>query len=159
MVKIISFIVFITAFIWTWNLFNSRSEMGIEIHAGIQSKLTLLIEDTLKSKKPSLSDFKLIKMYTTKIDDQKVSAHFAYEYTESIAPDATTAHPEVVTQNVSGEAILIRGLSEDKSVQKWVLQSVKTDAQTVDFKDGILISSEDATAPATESSEIKTENK
>lgn len=132
--------------------------MGIEIHAGIQSKLTLLIEDTLKSKKPSLSDFKLIKMYTTKIDDQKVSANFAYEYTEALPAESVSATAEVVTQNVSGEAILIRGLSEDKSVQKWVLQSVKTDAQTVDFKDGILISSEDEPTP-TESSETQTENK
>ncbi len=158
MVKIISFIVFVAAFIWTWNLFNSRSEMGIEVHAGIQSKLTLLIEDTLKNKKPTLSDFKLIKMYTTKIDDQKVSAHFAYEYSEALAADTASATAEVITQNVSGEAILIRGLSEDKTVQKWVLQSVRTDAQTVDFKDGLVISSEDEAAPA-ESSETQTENK
>ena len=158
MVKIISFIVFVTAFIWTWNLFNNRSEMGIEIHAGIQSKLTLLIEDTLKNKKPTLSDFKLIKMYTTKLDDQKVSAHFAYEYTEALSADSASGTAEVVTQNVSGEAILIRSLSEDKSIQKWVLQSVRTDAQTVDFKDGLVISSEDETAPA-ESSETKTETK
>ena len=158
MVKIISFIVFVAAFIWTWNLFNSRSEMGIEIHAGIQSKLTLLIEDTLKNKKPNFSDFKLVKMYTTKIDDQKVSAHFAYQYTESLATDTASATAEVVTQSVSGEAILIRGLSEDKSVQKWVLQSVRTDAQTVDFKDGLVIGSEDETAPV-DSSETQTESK
>ena len=79
MVKIISLIIFVSAFMLSWCAFNSRSEMGIDVHAGIQSKLSLLIEDTIKSKRQQSDNFKLIKMYTQKIDDKKIMANFSVE--------------------------------------------------------------------------------
>lgn len=147
MIKIFSFVLFVSAFIWTWGLFNSPSQMGTDIHAGIQSKLTILIEESVKAKIPAMANFRLNKMYTEKLEDNKVKAHFSYQYDEA---DATT-------QTISGEAVLTKALSEDPNVQKWVLQSVNAGSQALEFKEGTTISSDGTTsteetpaAPSTE---------
>jgi len=133
MIKIVSLFVFIAAFFWTWCLFTSPNKMGIEIHAGIQSQLTQLIEDTLKAKKPYVSNFKLLKMYTEKIDDQKIKAVFSYSFDE-VESESDTAGQ--TSQTISGEATLAKGLSETKGLQKWNIQTVKSDNQNLIFKDG-----------------------
>lgn len=139
MIKIFSFVLFVSAFIWTWCLFNSPSQMGTDIHAGIQSKLTILIEESVKAKVPTMANFRLNKMYTEKLEDNKVKAHFSYQYDEA---DSTT-------QTISGEAVLTKALSEDPNVQKWVLQSVNAGSQALEFREGTTISS-DGTTTSTE---------
>lgn len=139
MVKIVSLILFVSALVWSWCMFNSPAKMGLDIHAGIQSKLTLLIEDTVKAKRPNMKNFTLVKMYTETLDDNKVKAHFSYQFEDAIT-DQTQA--DMVTQNITGEATLTKALSEDPLVQKWVLQSVKTGNESVDFKDGLTIISD-----------------
>jgi hypothetical protein len=146
MVKILSLIIFIAAFILSWCAFNSKSNLGIDIHAGIQSKLTLLIEDTIKAKRPSSENFKLIKMYTQKIDDLKVLAHFAYEFQDQMPATESNSLVEKVAQKIAGTAILAKSISEDPSVQKWVIQSIKTGTETVDFNDGLTITSDGKTS-------------
>lgn len=142
MIKIFSFVLFVSAFIWTWCLFNSPSQMGTDVHAGIQSKLTILIEETIKAKRPSMTNFRLNKMYTEKMDDNKVKAHFSYQFDEADA-----------TQTISGDAVLAKALSEDPAVQKWVLQSVNTGGDVVEFKDGLTISSDGTDSVETPSEE------
>ncbi len=141
MVKIISLIIFVSALVLSWCAFNSRSEMGIDVHAGIQSKLSILIEDTIKAKRPQSDNFKLLKMYTQKLDDKKVMAHFSYEFQDQLSVNENAAN-EKTTQKITGTAILVKTLSEDPSVQKWALQSVNTGTETVDFKEGLIITSE-----------------
>lgn len=153
MVKIVSLIIFIAAFILSWCAFNGSSIMGIDVHAGVQSKLAILIEDTIKAKRPQSENFKLIKMYTEKIDDQKMMAHFSYEFQDELSADDST-NSEKTIQKITGTAMLSKGLSEDPSIQKWVLQSVNTGTETVDFKDGLTITSDgkstEEPVPATE---------
>ena len=146
MVKILSLIIFIAAFVLSWCAFNSKSNLGIDIHAGIQSKLTLLIEDTIKAKRPNSENFKLIKMYTQKIDDLKILAHFSYEFQDQMPTTESDTLVEKVTQKIAGTAVLAKSVSEDPSIQKWVIQSVKTGTETVDFKDGLTITSDGTTA-------------
>lgn len=135
MIKIFSFVLFVSAFIWTWCLFNSPSQMGTDIHAGIQSKLTILIEESVKAKVPTMTNFHLNKMYTEKLEDTKVKAHFSYQYDDTDA-----------TKTIAGEAILTKALSEDPKVQKWVLQSVNAGTQALEFKEGTTISSDGITS-------------
>ena len=149
MVKILSLLIFIAAFVLSWCAFNSKSNLGIDIHAGIQSKLTLLIEDTVKAKRPNSENFKLIKMYTQKIDDLKVLAHFSYEFQDQMPATESNAVVEKVTQKIAGSAVLAKSVSEDPSIQKWVIQSVKTGTETVDFKDGLNITSDGTSTEAT----------
>jgi hypothetical protein len=136
MTKLVSLFVFLIAFVWTWTLFNSKDAISIDIHAGIQSKLALLIQDSIKAKRPNSSNFSLQKLYTEKLDDNKIKAYFAYRYSD------TLEEKENVEQAMSGEAILSRGLSEDPKVQKWVIQSVKTSVNNLAFQEGLVITSD-----------------
>lgn len=152
MIKLVSFFIFIAAFVWTWGLFTSKNSIGIDVHAGIQSKLAILIQDSIRAKRPSSSHFFLQKIYTEKLDDNKIKAYFSYRYSDALEEQ------EEIEQMMSGEAILSRGLSEDPKVQKWVIQSVKTDVSNLSFKEGLVITSDGKSTvetPPTEPSEQK----
>ncbi len=147
MAKLLSFLIFVVAFVWTWFLFNSDNAVGIDVHAGIQSKLSILIEDTIKKNRPSSSRFQLVQIYTEKINDNKMSAKFSFKYDDVMEDTETT------NQTMNGEAILTRGLSEDPNVQKWVVQSVKSNSSNLEFREGLVITSDgqsETVAPATE---------
>lgn len=141
MIKIVSLIFFVVTFVWTWVMLNSKSVVGVDIHAGIQSKLAIMIEETIKAKKPSSSNFQLLKMYTQRIDDNKVSAHFSYKFDETTEL-STNSHADTSERRISGTAILTKSLSEDPAVQKWIIQSVKTGTESFDFKEGVTITSD-----------------
>jgi len=136
MVRVLSFFMFVAAFLWTWYLFNSSNSIGVDIHAGIQSKLGVMIEETIKKNKPNSSGFQLLKIYTEKLDDNRISAKFAFQYDDKLEADEKT------TQILQGEAILSKGLSENPEVQKWIIQSVKTNATNLEFREGLVISSD-----------------
>lgn len=162
MIKLASFLIFAIAFTLSWLTFNNQATIGIDIHAGIQSKLAVMIEETLKAKKPNVSDFILTKMHTEKIDDNKIRAIFSYKYTEGLE------EKESAQQMIAGEAILSRGVSENPNLQKWIVQSIKTGSSRVEFKEGTVITSdgkmtepepespaESATTPSADSTEPK----
>ena len=137
MMKLVSFFIFVAAFVWTWSLLTTKSTIGIDIHAGIQSKLAILIQDAIKAKRPNSTNFELNKIYTEKIDDNKIKAYFTYKFVDTLEDQ------EKSEQTISGQAILNRSLSEDPNVQKWVIQSVKTDSNAIEFKEGLVISSDE----------------
>jgi hypothetical protein len=139
--KLISFVVFVAAFAWTWFLFNSQPKVNMGVHAGLQSKLALLIEDTIKTNKPQSYDFKMLSLYTQTIDENKVSAHFSYKYSERTAEDRETSH-----QTITGEAILNRSPSENPNDEKWVIQSVKSDSSNIEFQEGLVIGASETAA-------------
>ena len=143
MIKLVSFFVFLFAFVWTWFLFHSVDKIDSSVHAGIQSKLMLLIEDAVKTSRPNSSDFQITNIYTKKINDNQISAHFNYKFTDQLE-DKETVH-----QSIAGEVILNRTPSENPTDQKWVVQSVKTDNNSVEFQDGLIVTPE-AEAPAPE---------
>ncbi len=147
MVKLVSFLVFTAAFIWSWCLFHSKSNVGIGIHAGIQSKLAVIIEDAIHKARPNAYNFQIITLYTKNVEENKISAFFTYRYSEKMEEREST------DQTVKGEAVLNRAASEIPDEQKWIIQSVKTDDTAIEFRDGSVIKSgdvaaEDATAPA-----------
>lgn len=150
MIKLFSFFVFVAAFVWSWFLFNSKSSIGVDIHAGIQSKLAILIEDTIKNKRPNSSDFHLVRISTEKLDENRISAKFSFKYDDKLEENEKT------TQTLDGEAILSKGLSENPEVQKWIVQSVKTSSSGLEFKEGLVISSD---GKSDDGSAVKTEEK
>jgi hypothetical protein len=152
MIKLVSFFIFLIAFVWSWTLLNTKNSIGIEVHAGIQSKLAILIQDSIKAKRPASSNFAVQKLYTEKMDDNKIKAYFAYRYTDAAEEN------EEVEQYMSGEAILNRALSEDPKVQKWVIQSVKTDVSNLAFKEGLVITS-DGKSTVSDATETKADEK
>ncbi|MGZ3690687.1 MAG: hypothetical protein ACXVAX_04250 [Pseudobdellovibrio sp.] len=138
--KLVSFFVFLAAFVWTWFLFHSQDKINVGVHAGLQSKLAIMIEDTLKKARPNSFKFKMLSLYTTKIDDNKINAHFSYRYSEPLEDK------EISEQTVNGDAVLNRSVSENPEEQKWIVQNVKTDSSVIEFQEGLIIGSGPATA-------------
>ena len=136
MIKLVSFVVFLGAFVWTWFLFNSQDKIDFSVHAGIQSKMMILIEDAIKASRPKSSNFEVLNIYTKKINDNQISAHFTYKYSDQLEESEKTS------QLIAGEAILNRTPSENPTDQKWVVQSVKTDTNKIEFQDGLVVSTE-----------------
>jgi hypothetical protein len=136
MIKLVSFFVFLGAFIWTWFLFNSNDKVDLSVHAGIQSRMMVLIEDAIKASRPNSTEFEIINIYTKKINDNQISAHFTYKYSDQLEEKETT------TQIIAGEAILNRTPSENANEQKWVVQSVKTDTNKIEFQGGLIVTNE-----------------
>lgn len=140
MVKIVSLILFVTAFVWTWFLFNSESKIGQATHAGIQSKLMTFIEESVKSARPGSSQFKILNIYTQALDDNQISAHFTYKYVEQLE------NQEQASQTMTGEALLYRGLSENPKEDKWIAKSIKTSNSSIEFQQGLVITPDSASS-------------
>lgn len=155
MAKIVSLIILLLSLVWTWSLFNSPSKMNTQTHAEIQSKLTLLIEDTIKNKKPLSSDFEMKQMYTSAINENLVSAHFSYKFKDQM--DAGTPEAEGIEQSISGYALLAKIPSENQDLQKWVVQSIKTDQQSISFAEGLVVTGDTRSTLTPQENEIKTE--
>lgn len=158
MIKLVSLFVFLGAFVWTWFLFNSKEKIDFSVHAGIQSRMMVLIEDAVKATRPNSSEFQILNIYTKKINDNQIAAHFTYKYTDQMEDK------EKVNQLIAGEAILNRTPSENPADQRWVVQSVKNDTNTIEFQDGLIVSSapnapENPSAPTVTSEPAPVEEK
>lgn len=153
MMKLVSFAVFIAAFVSTWFLFHSHSKISLATHAGIQSKFMTLIEETIKTAKPNSSNFEILNIYTEKIDDNQVSAHFSYKYTDQMEDK------EKVNQVITGEAVLARALSENPEDDKWIVKSVKTDNAKIEFQQGLTINPEGNAAASGDTTPVEKEEK
>lgn len=133
MKKIASLIIFTAALAWTWNIIHSSQAIGFETHSGIQEKLAVMIQQTVLSKKPNAKNFRIARLWTESLSDNKVRAVFAYEFTELVEGN------ESIEQTVEGEAVLFREPKDETNLDKWILQSVKTTNDTVTFSEGMVV--------------------
>lgn len=143
--KLISFVVFLAAFVWTWFLFQSEPKVNVGVHAGLQSKLAVMIEETIKANKPQAYGFQMLSIYTETIDANKVSAHFSYKYSER------TEDKETSQQTIKGVAVLNRTASENPQDEKWVVQSVRSNNTNIEFQEGSIIGADTTTTTNPES--------
>lgn len=144
--KVLSLIAFTAALIWTWSLIHSSPAIGFETHAAIQERLAGLILESLQQKKPEAKNVEIVRLWTETLDDNKIRAHFAYRFVE------TTSAQEDLDQVIEGEAVLHREPSNDSRLDPWIVQSVKTTSDSVNFSEGTVItpnmeSETDPTAP------------
>ncbi|MFN8791650.1 MAG: hypothetical protein ACK5Y2_09380 [Bdellovibrionales bacterium] len=130
MKKIISPLVLAALLIWTWHTVHSPSAIGFETHSGVQLKLAELIGNTLQAKKPDAENLKIVKIWTSPLSENKIQALFTYQFTEKAAEGGTA------DKVIQGEAVLYREPSEDPTLDKWVLQSVKTELEALNFTEG-----------------------
>lgn len=145
MFKVGSLIILVASLIWTWSLLNSPSKMNTQIHAEIQSKLAILIEETIKAKRPQSSDFEMNQMYTSAIKENLVSAYFSYKFKDPVKSEDDNA--ESVEQSVTGYAVLEKVPSDNTSIQKWVIQSIKTNQKTISFAEGTTVTADGKDTP------------
>lgn len=145
MKKLVSLVVFIVALVWTWNVIHTTQAIGFETHSGIQIRMADLIQTTLAEKKPHAKDLTITRLWTETLSENKVRAVFAYKFID------LTEDGEALEQVIEGEAILHREPSEQRNIDRWVLQNVKTTSDVVIFTEGSTISPDDKEeAPATE---------
>lgn len=140
MTKIISPIVLAVLLVWTWHTINAPSAIGFETHSGIQLKLIELIENTLQARKPEAKDLEVVKIWTSALGENKVQAIFAYRFSEP------SEGGEMTKKTIQGEAVLHREPTEDATIDKWVLQSVKTQLEALSFSEGSTVLPEEAGA-------------
>lgn len=133
MKKLMSLIVFSAALIWSWSLIHSSTAVGFETHAAIQERLADLIVESLQKKMPDAQNIRIEKLWTETLDDNKIKALFAYSFVE--AGDGR----EALDRIIEGEAVLHREPSDDFRIDPWIVQSVKTTADALNFSEGAVI--------------------
>lgn len=147
MKKIISPLVLAVLMYWSWNVVHTPSAIGFETHSGVQLKLAELIANTLIAKKPEAENLEIVKIWTSPLGENKIRAVFTYKFTEK-SQDSTDL--ETADKLIQGEAVLYREPSEDPTLDKWVLQSVRTQLESLNFSQGstVLPESEETTTEA-----------
>jgi hypothetical protein len=152
MKKIISPLVLVILLVWSWQVVHTESAIGFETHSGVQLKLAELIGNTLQAKKPEAENLQIIRIWTAPLSDNKIQAVFSYKFTEK------TEDTESAEKIIQGEAVLYREPTEDPTIDKWVLQSVRTQLESLNFNEGSVVLPEteasvvtpEATAPVEE---------
>jgi len=130
MKKIISPLVLVILLVWSWQVVHSESAIGFETHSGVQLKLAELIGNTLQAKKPEAENLQIVKIWTAPLSENKIQAVFSYKFTEK------TEDTETAEKMIQGEAVLYREPTEDPTIDKWVLQSVRTQLESLSFNEG-----------------------
>ncbi len=153
--KYLSVIFFTLALAWTWNVVHSQSEISFETHSGIQEKLSLLIRDTVKNKKPSASEIIIEKIWTEMIAAGKVKASFIYSFKDN-------SESGMITTRIQGHGILDRKEPTEDGLDQWSLSQVQATSDAIEFEDGTIVtgssnSTEAPVNPELPSSEQKPE--
>lgn len=141
MKKIISPLVLVGLLVWTWHTIHTPSAIGFETHSGVQLKLAELIGNTLQAKKPDAENLQIVKIWTSPMSENKIQARFTYKFTEK-GTEGDTAD-----KLIDGEAVLYREPTEDPTLDKWVLQSVKTELEALNFTEGSEVNPETEATP------------
>lgn len=144
MKKIISPLVLVILMYWSWNMVHTPSAIGFETHSGVQLKLAELIGNTLIAKKPEAENLEIVKIWTSPLGENKIRAVFTYKFTEKSQDPADS---ETAEKFIEGEAVLYREPTEDPTLDKWVLQSVRTQLESLNFNEGSVVSPEAEVAP------------
>ena len=135
--KYLSLLVFIILLSSTWYVINSEANVPLETHIGIQTRLSQLIVDTIRAKKPSAIGVSVESVWTEPYGDGKplrVKAHFAYRFSE---PSGDSGK---VDSRIEGEGLLEKQADDGSGMDHWLLNNVKTNNDSVSFEQAMLIS-------------------
>jgi hypothetical protein len=132
--KLFGFVFFLSLSIWTWNVIHAVPDISFETHASIQEKLSEMILESLRVKKPEASDLQIQKMWTETLAPGRMKAHFSYSFKEDSAQTGST------WSSVDGNGILELGeRSPETGDEKWILSRVQIQGDSVKFEDSLVI--------------------
>lgn len=132
--KYASLIIFAVALAWTWNIVHNTSSISFETHSGIQERLAEFITETVKAKRPTVSEVLIEKVWTEAIANNKVKAFFVYSF-----KDNSESGP--VASQIHGEGILQRQPKTDESDANdhWTLTEIRTNSDMIEFADATIV--------------------
>ena len=145
MKKLVSLAVFVILLAWSWNLIHSDPVVSFETHSIIQQRLSEIIELSVQKHKSSAKNFRLLRLWTETLNDEKVKAHFVYNFSEGETSDASS-------QTISGEAWLRKAGGSQGGQENWKVEKVQTSSNQLVFQEPSLVEPE-GSKPKTEGSE------
>ncbi|MDZ4660325.1 MAG: hypothetical protein SGJ18_01765 [Pseudomonadota bacterium] len=145
--KYLSIIFFLVLMKFTWGMAYKAPVVSIETHKLIQTELKDIIYQVLVQYRPTATNLKFQTIWTERLSDHQLKAHFTYSFVDSDDQDG-----ESVEQTQDGEVILNQippsdgdqmdqnGQKSQKSQKSWSLDEVTVLRQALHFKKGIVIS-------------------
>lgn len=123
-------LVFILALSWTWKVSNAESEYTIEDNIKAENNFAEMIVNTIKERRPNVTDVHFLQLFTEVIDPGKLmNAHFKYEIVES------TATGDQANQVISGTA----KLKSNDMGESWIVDLPQNISNDIEFKNGTKI--------------------
>lgn len=123
-------LLFIVLMSTTWYMANAESNYNVEDNARAETNFAKMIVDTIKAKRPQVTDVHFLQLYTEVIEENRsMRAHFKYEIEEP------TSHGDVSTQVISGIAQL---RSQDNG-ESWLVEIPNSVSDEINFKNGAKI--------------------
>ena len=138
--KYLSVLAFLLLLAWTWNVIHMEPAISFETHAGIQEKLAQLIQNTLMSKKPNVSNIQIQRLWTESMGSNSVRANFVYSFQE---PDL---NGKTITSEITGHGLLEKQTDDGSGLDRWSLKEVKTTGDAIIFEDGLMVTPGDEPA-------------
>lgn len=130
--KYLSVLFFTCALAWTWSIVHSKSEISFETHSGIQEKLAIIIQETVKAKKPTASDIVVEKIWTEVIATGKVRASFVYAFKDA-------SEQGLISTKIHGQAVLDRKETSEDGNDQWTLSQFQTSSDAIEFDDATIV--------------------
>ena len=137
MMKFISLFVFIFSLWMTWHLTYSESSTPFVVHASLQAEVERLISEFVIKQRPNATDIRFLRIWTETINPQKVKVSFEYAFVDPM-PDG-----EATEQRLQGSAILNRMEKTADAPDQWSLGEVAADTQTLIFRKGVEVPTEE----------------
>ncbi len=123
-------LVFLILMSGTWYFANAESNYNIEDNARAEANFAQMIIDSIRTKRPKVTDVHFLQLYTEIIVENKfMRVHFKYEIEEP------TSGGDTATQTIAGVAQLN---SEDNG-ESWLVQTPDSISDEINFKNGVKI--------------------
>jgi len=130
--KSFSAIVFFLLILVTQILTSAERDMTLEQHVQLQQDLSTLIANYVKEHLPSMTDFKMLSVYTKSPHKGNVEAYFNYSF-KTPTKDAS----QVAETELSGVATLKR-IKEEPNPE-WALDKIDIDGESVTFNEPLVV--------------------
>lgn len=123
-------LVFLALMTSTWYIANAESNYNVEDNARAETNFAKMIVESVKAKRPKVTDVHFLQLYTEVIEENKMMrAYFKYEIEEP------TASGDVSTQLITGVA----QLNSQDNGESWVVKTPDSISNEINFKNGAKI--------------------
>jgi len=130
MIKFVALFVFLAALWLTWNLTYTENPVQFETHASLQLQVENIISSFISKHRPNATNVQFHKVWTETLNPQKIKVSFDYSFVDPVD------NAESTEQRFQGFAVLNKSSEGDGQQERWSLDEVMADTQTIIFKNG-----------------------